>query len=83
MHTRKERTVRWSILLYTIYYTIYTILYYYITPITVAARYQAGTVFVSSNAGIAGSNPTRGMDVCVRLFCVCFVLCVGRGLATG
>jgi hypothetical protein len=22
-----------------------------------------------------GSNPTRGMDVCLRLFCVCIVLC--------
>jgi hypothetical protein len=30
-------------------------------------------------AGIAGSNPTQGMDVC--LLCLCFVLsCVGRGL---
>jgi hypothetical protein len=28
-----------------------------------------------------GSNPTRGMDVCVRLFCVCVVLCVGSGVA--
>jgi hypothetical protein len=28
------------------------------------------------------SNPTRGMDVCVRLFCVCVVLSVGRGFAT-
>jgi hypothetical protein len=32
-----------------------------------------------SNAGTVGSNPTGGMDVCVRLFCVC----VGSGLATG
>jgi hypothetical protein len=23
-----------------------------------------------SNAGIVGSNPTQGKDVCVRLFCV-------------
>jgi hypothetical protein len=30
-----------------------------------------------------GSNPTLGMGVCVRLFCVCVVLCVGNGLATG
>jgi hypothetical protein len=30
-----------------------------------------------------GTNYTRGMDVCVRLFCVCVVLCVGSGLATG
>jgi hypothetical protein len=26
------------------------------------------------------SNPTQSMDVCVRLFCVCVVLCVGSGL---
>jgi hypothetical protein len=30
-----------------------------------------------------GSNPTQGMDSCVRLFCVCVVLCVGSGHATG
>jgi hypothetical protein len=36
-----------------------------------------------SKAGIVGSNPTQGMDVCVRLFCVCAVMCVGSGLATG
>jgi hypothetical protein len=30
-----------------------------------------------------GSNPTRSMDVCVRLFCVCVLLCVRSGLATG
>jgi hypothetical protein len=36
-----------------------------------------------SIAGIVGSNPTQGIDVCVRLFCVCVVLCVGSGLTTG
>jgi hypothetical protein len=30
-----------------------------------------------------GSNPARGMDVCVRLFYVCAVLYVGSGLAMG
>jgi hypothetical protein len=35
----------------------------------------------SPNAGIMGSNPTKDMDVCLRLLCV--VLCVGSGLATG
>jgi hypothetical protein len=30
-----------------------------------------------------GSNHTQGMDVCLRLCCVCVVLCVGSGLATG
>jgi hypothetical protein len=52
-------------------------------PITVAARCKAWTVFGRLNAGIVGSNPTQGMDVCARLFCVCIVLCVGSGLATG
>jgi hypothetical protein len=41
------------------------------------------TVFVRSNTGVMGSNPTRDMHVCMRLFCVCVVLCVGSGLATG
>jgi hypothetical protein len=44
-------------------------------PITVAARSKAGNVFARSNTGIVGSNPTQGMDVCLRLFCVCVVLC--------
>jgi hypothetical protein len=39
-----------------------------ISPITVAARSKAWTVFASSNTGIVGSNPTRGIDICVRLF---------------
>jgi hypothetical protein len=52
-------------------------------PITVAAQSRAWTVFALSNAGFVGSNPTRGMDVCMYLFCVCVVLCVGRDIATG
>jgi hypothetical protein len=44
-------------------------------PITVAARSKAWTVFARLSAGIVGSNFTQGMDVCVRLFCVCAVLC--------
>jgi hypothetical protein len=52
-------------------------------PITVAARSKAWTIFARSNAGILGSNPAQGMDVCVRLFCVCVVLCAGSGLTTG
>jgi hypothetical protein len=50
---------------------------------TVAARSKSRTVLARSNAGIVGSNPTQSMDVCVYLFCVCVVLCVGRGLVTG
>jgi hypothetical protein len=54
-----------------------------ILGITVAARSKAWTVFARSNAGIVGSNTAQGMDVCVRLFCVCVVLCVGSGLKSG
>jgi hypothetical protein len=52
-------------------------------PVTVAARSKAGTVFARSDAGIVGSNATERMYVCVRLFCVCAILSVGNGLATG
>jgi hypothetical protein len=52
-------------------------------PVTVAERSKACTDFARSEAGIGGSNLTQGMDVwCVCLFCVCVVLCLGRGLAT-
>jgi hypothetical protein len=51
---------------------------YHHLPITVAARSKAWTVFARSNAGIVGSNPTRGMDVCVYS-----VFVLGSGLATG
>jgi hypothetical protein len=40
------------------------------SPIIVAARPKAWTVLARSNAGIVGTNPTRGMDVCMRLLCV-------------
>jgi hypothetical protein len=48
-----------------------------------AERSNAWTVFARSDAGIVGSNPIQGMDIRVRLFWVCIVLCVGSGLATG
>jgi hypothetical protein len=51
-------------------------------PITVAARFKAWTVFAHSDAGIVGSNPIQGMDVCVCVYSV-WVLCVGSGRATG
>jgi hypothetical protein len=44
---------------------------------------KAWTVFANPNIGIMRLNRIRGMDVCVRLFSVCVVLCVGSGLATG
>jgi hypothetical protein len=46
-------------------------------------RSKAWTVFSSSNTGVVCSNPTGGMDVCMPLFCVCVILCVGSGLVVG
>jgi hypothetical protein len=53
-------------------------------PVTVAERSEECAVFARSEAEIAGSNPTQGMDVwCVcAFFCICVVLCLVRGLAT-
>jgi hypothetical protein len=48
--------------------------------VIVAARSEAWIVFARSGARILGSNPSQGMDV----WCVyAFILCLGRGLATG
>jgi hypothetical protein len=47
-------------------------------PVTVAARSKARIVFAGSDAGIVGSNPTRGMNVwCVYAFllCLCCPVC--------
>jgi hypothetical protein len=49
-------------------------------PITIGTPSKSWTVFDRSNPGVVGSNSTRGMDVCVRLFCVCVVLCILGGL---
>jgi hypothetical protein len=51
------------------------------SPVTVAARSKAWNVFVRLNTGIVGSNPARGMDVCV--YSVFVLSCVGSGPATG
>jgi hypothetical protein len=45
-----------------------------------ASRSKELTVFARPNTGIVGSNPTQGMDVYLRLFCVRVVLCIGNGL---
>jgi hypothetical protein len=43
---------------------------------TIHALYCGNLGFVSQlDAGIMGSDPTPGMNVCVRLFCVCVVMC--------
>jgi hypothetical protein len=54
-----------------------------VLPITVGSRSEEWTVFARSYTEVVGSNSTGGMNVYVRLFCVCVVLCVGNGLATG
>jgi hypothetical protein len=59
-------------------FSIYLTTFITAQPITVAAWSKARTVFARSNAGIVGSNPNRGMDVCVY-----FVFVLGSGLATG
>jgi hypothetical protein len=61
----------------------YSVLYVGVWLITVAARSTVWINFTRWNIGIVGLNPTQGMDVCVRLFCVCVVLCEGSGLAEG
>jgi hypothetical protein len=44
--------------------------------------YKARTISARANTEVLGLDPTRSMDVCVRLFCVRVVLCVDSGLAT-
>jgi hypothetical protein len=45
--------------------------------------FSAFTISARSNSGIVGSIPTEDMDVCMRLICVCVVLCVDSGPAIG
>jgi hypothetical protein len=45
------------------------------------ARSKAWNIFARLNSGIVGSNPARGMDVCV--YSVFALSCVSSGLATG
>jgi hypothetical protein len=47
-----------------------------IQPITVAERSKAWTVFARSDAGIEGSNPIQGMDICVCVRYVFVLFCV-------
>jgi hypothetical protein len=39
--------------------------------VLVAERSETSTVFGRSNVKIAGSNPARGMDVCLRFSVLC------------
>jgi hypothetical protein len=40
-------------------------------PISMAERSEASIVFGRSDVEIAGSNPARGMDVCLRFSVLC------------
>jgi hypothetical protein len=40
-------------------------------PVSIAARSKSSTAFDRSNIGIAGSNPARGMDVCLCFSVLC------------
>jgi hypothetical protein len=65
------------VLFYSHCYTITIVLSIYTRgmPVTMAAWSKAWNVFARSNTGTVSSNLARGMDVCMRLFCVCVVLC--------
>jgi hypothetical protein len=55
-----------------------------LSPVTVAERSKVCTAFARWEAGIVGSNPKPDMDVlvCVYVYSVCVVLCLGSGLTT-
>jgi hypothetical protein len=40
-------------------------------PVSMFERSKPSTAFGRSNIEIAGSNPARGMDVCLRLSVLC------------
>jgi hypothetical protein len=40
-----------------------------------AEQSEASTVFGRSNVEIVGSNPARGMDVCLRFSVLCCPVC--------
>jgi hypothetical protein len=54
-----------------------------LAPVTMATRSKAWTVLARSNTEVEDSNPTRGMGICMRLFCVYVVLCIDSRLAIG
>ena len=57
-------------------YYYYYYYYYYLAcmSVPVAARYKAW-VYGRSLAGIAGSNPTGGIDVCLSVVCCQVEVC--------
>jgi hypothetical protein len=68
------------LLLYPIYFLTCVLFHY---TFSIYADLSGRLVFVRSSTRIVGSNATRGIDICMFLFGVCVVLCVGSGLAMG
>jgi hypothetical protein len=67
-------------LLYKLLHLLYIIcsiinIIYIIMTVSIAELSETSTVFSRSNVEIAGSNPARGMDVCLR-FSVFVLSCV-------
>jgi hypothetical protein len=50
-------------------------LHFLMGPVSIAERSEASTVFGRSNVEIAGSNPARGMDMCLRFYVLCCPVC--------
>jgi hypothetical protein len=73
----KYLLIIYALLIYLLAY-LFTRLCIYL-PITMVTWSKAWSVFAHSNIRIMCSNPTRGMDIGARLFCICVVLC---GLVT-
>jgi hypothetical protein len=55
---------------------------YHSVSITMAARSKTWTVFASSNTGVVGSNPARGMGFSVCVYSVFVLSCIDSGLAS-
>jgi hypothetical protein len=78
----RKKVLFWFKIQYTKPWRDTFFVYRFRMPITAAARSKAWNAFARSTTGIVGSNPIRGMDVCL---CVCVVLCRWRpcdGLST-
>jgi hypothetical protein len=76
----------WSQALLNLYFSLWLKLWGYILfrPGTVSERSKTCTVFVRSEAVVWVRIPQKPwiFSMCMCLFCVCVVLCLGRGLAT-
>jgi hypothetical protein len=61
---------------------IYPLLPYIFVALIAGSAAKAWNVLSRPKCGIVGSNPTQWIYVCLSLFCMCVVRCVGSGFAT-